>query len=45
MLSKEFPALKCHKALMYKYHTQKTEENVALQTPYNSYIISGAVRA
>lgn len=30
---------------MYKIHTQKTAENVAVQTPYNSYIISGAVRA
>jgi len=42
-VSKVFPALKCHKARMYKLHTQKTAENVALQTHYNSYIISGAV--
>jgi hypothetical protein len=42
MLSKEFPALKCHKAHMYKLHTQKIAENVALQTPSIFYIISAA---
>jgi hypothetical protein len=45
MLSKEFPALKCHEVHTSKVHTQKAAENVTLQTLPNSNIISAAVTA